>query len=76
MATVREWAAMTIRNHFADVLLPLAGAGLLFLAAFMMIAPFLVSLIANFGRREVVIANRHANRRRMLTAPRAHSPVS
>ncbi len=67
---------MTIRNHFADVLMPLAGAGLLLVAAFMMIAPFVVSLVTNFGRREVVIANRHANRRRMLAAPRAHSRVS
>jgi hypothetical protein len=65
---------MAIRNFLAEAWMQLSGAGLLVLAAILMVTPFIISIISNIGRRVPATAQRHVAARRRL--PRSHSAVS
>jgi hypothetical protein len=60
---------MSIRNQNPDVWMQLASVGLLIAAFFMMLIPFLESVITNIGRRVPKSALRGGSRR-MITGPR------
>lgn len=59
------------RTMFAELWMGLASAGLMFVAFTMMLAPFIVSMIVNVGRRVPSRAVSGAAQRRVVSRSRS-----